>query len=70
MIKEGTKVEWSWGNGTAEGEVTKVFTSEVSKTIDGNEVTREASEDCPAYLIKQEDGQQVIKSKTEVKRKN
>ena len=44
MIKEGTKVTWKWGNGTAEGKVKSTFTKEVTRTIEGNEVTRKG--DC------------------------
>ncbi|MBK1828508.1 DUF2945 domain-containing protein [Haloferula rosea] len=68
MIREGTNVSWSWGNGTAKGEVTEVFHEKVTRTIDGNEVTRDASEEEPAYLIRQDDGAQVLKSASEVER--
>ena len=66
MIKEGTEVKWKWGNGTAKGEVQEVFHKEVKRTIDGNEVKRDASQDNPAYLIKQDDGSRVLKSSDEV----
>lgn len=62
----GTRVEWNWGNGTAEGRITERYTQKVSKTIKGTEVTREASTDEPAYLIEQEDGDKVLKSHSEV----
>ncbi len=68
MIREGTKVSWEWGEGSATGEVVEVFTSDVTRTIKGSEVTRKASEEDPAYLIKQDDGDQVLKSKSEVER--
>jgi len=59
-------VEWNWGNGTGVGKIIERFTSEVTRTIDGTEVKRNASEDEPAYLIEQEDGQHVLKSSTEL----
>ncbi len=65
-IHIGDEVEWEWGNGTARGEVTDRFTSKVTRTIDGTEVTRDASEEEPAYLIRQEDGQRVLKSAAEL----
>ena len=68
MIREGTKVSWEWGEGSATGEVVEVFTSDVTRTIKGSEVTRKASEEDPAYLIKQDDGDEVLKSKSEVER--
>ena len=64
----GTKVEWEWGNGKATGKVDESFTKDVTRTIDGNEVTRKASEDSPAYLIKQDDGDQVLKSHSEIQK--
>ncbi len=63
---QGDKVEWNWGNGTGTGQVVKRYTQKITMTIKDNEVTREASDDCPAYLIKQEDGDQVLKSHSEV----
>ncbi|MEE8600050.1 DUF2945 domain-containing protein [Euzebya tangerina] len=62
----GDTVEWQWGDGTASGEITERFTEKVTRTIDGNEVTRDASEDEPAYLIEQDDGQRVLKSASEL----
>jgi hypothetical protein len=71
MSKEythGTNVEWDWGNGTAQGKVDEKFTEKVTRTIEGNEVTRKASDDEPAYLIKQDDGGRVLKSSTELRK--
>ncbi len=65
-IHIGDTVEWNWGDGTGSGKVTERFTSKVSRTIDGTEVTRDASEDEPAYLIEQDDGDRVLKSSTEL----
>lgn len=62
----GDKVSWEWGQGTAEGTIEERFTSKVTRTLDGNEVTREASEDEPAYLIEQDDGDCVLKSASEL----
>jgi hypothetical protein len=66
MIRTGTSVKWKWGNGFAKGKVEEVFHSDTTKTINGNKVSREASKEHPAYIIKQEDGQKVLKSSTEV----
>lgn len=62
----GEHVTWKWGNGTAEGTIEERLTSKVTRTIDGNEVTRNADEDEPAYLIRQEDGSRVLKSASEL----
>ena len=54
---KGDTVEWNWGNGTGSGKVDDIFT---------RKVTRNADEDNPAYLIKQDDGDQVLKSESEL----
>lgn len=68
MIKEGTKVQWKWGNGTATGKVKSTFTKTVTRTIDGNEVTRNGEDDNKALYIEQEDGGKVLKLESEVSR--
>jgi hypothetical protein len=65
---EGDKVEWDWGNGTAQGKVQKVYTQKITMKIKGNEVTRDGSEDCPALYIEQEDGDEVFKLASEVRK--
>lgn len=65
---EGTRIAWDWGNGTAEGEVVAVYTQKRTLKIDGNDVTREASDDCPSHKIKQDDGQTAFKSHSEVRK--
>lgn len=63
---KGDRVAWSWGNGTGEGTVQAVYTEEVTKTIEGTEVTRKADGDNPAYLIQQDDDARVLKSESEL----
>ena len=67
-FSKGDKVQWKWGNGHGTGEVQEKFTSKVTRTIEGNEVTRNASDDEPAYLLKQDDGGRVLKSGSELSR--
>lgn len=67
-IREGTEVSWNWGTGRATGKVTEVHRDTVSRTIDGNEITRHGSADNPAYVIEQEDGSTVLKLNSEVER--
>ena len=62
----GDAVEWHWGSGTATGKITKKYTGKITRTIKGTEVTRNASDDDPAYLIEQEDGDIVLKSGSEL----
>lgn len=64
---EGARVAWDWGEGTAEGEVREVHTERVTREIKGTEVVRDADEDCPAYVIEQQDGSRVLKSHSELR---
>lgn len=62
----GDNVKWKWGNGWGQGKITEVFTVKVTRSISGTEVVRNATQDDPAYLIEQEDGDQVLKSNSEL----
>ena len=50
-IHIGDRVEWNWGSGTGTGKVVERFTQKVTRTIDGSEITRDASEDEPARIL-------------------
>ncbi|MGB3181765.1 MAG: DUF2945 domain-containing protein [Cyclobacteriaceae bacterium] len=67
-IQKGDKVKWKWGNGHANGEVEKTYSEKVTRTIDGNEVTRKGDSDNKALYIKQEDGSAVLKLESEVQK--
>ncbi|WP_340588895.1 DUF2945 domain-containing protein [Erythrobacter alti] len=63
-------VQWDWGDGTAKGQVKERFEREVTRTLKGSEVTRNGDEDDPAHLIKQEDGDEVLKLGSEISAAN
>lgn len=65
-VKTGDDVTYRWGKGTVAGEVTKVHTADVEKTIKGNTVKRAASKEEPAVEIKTAKGKTVLKSVSEV----
>jgi hypothetical protein len=69
-IKLGQSVRWKWGRGWGEGVVHQQFTQRVVIKINGAEVTRQATEQEPAYLIKQDDGGEVLKTASELEAKN
>lgn len=60
-------VEWNWGNGTGKGQIKERFEREVTRTLQGSEVTKNGDADNPAYLIRQEDGDEVLKRGSELK---
>jgi len=64
--KEGDKVEWSWGNGKASGTIQSRFTKKVTRTIDGNQVTRDGDDDNAALYINTDDANNVLKLESEV----
>ena len=66
MIKEGSKVNWKWGNGEAQGKVVETYTKEITKTIKGSEITRKGEKGNKAILIEQDDGSKVLKLESEV----
>lgn len=67
-IREGSEVSWSWGNGTATGKVTEIHRSTVTRRSKEQEITRNGSDDDPAYVIEQQDGTTVLKLRSEVER--
>ena len=66
-FRKGSKVEWKWGGGTATGKIKERFEREVTRKLKGEEVTRKGSEDDPAYLVEQDDGDEVLKLGSELK---
>ncbi|WP_044403426.1 DUF2945 domain-containing protein [Lacinutrix sp. Hel_I_90] len=68
MIRTGTKVKWTWGNGTATGQVKQTYTKRVTKTIKRTQVTRHGERGNKALYIKQADGAYVLKLESEVSR--
>lgn len=67
-FRKGSWVEWAWGNGTGRGKVRESYTEKVTRTIAGSEITRNADDDNPAYLVEQDDGSQVLKSHSELRK--
>ncbi|WP_151526480.1 DUF2945 domain-containing protein [Serinicoccus kebangsaanensis] len=67
-IRTGTTVRWAWGDSRAEGTVTEVHHERVTRTTQGQQITRNGSDDDPAYVIEQEDGTTVLKLRSEVER--
>ncbi|WP_338243288.1 DUF2945 domain-containing protein [Aurantiacibacter hainanensis] len=65
-FQTGQYVKWDWGNGTARGQIEERFEREVKRTLQGSEITRKGDADNPAYLVKQEDGDQALKLGSEL----
>jgi len=63
---KGQKVAWNWGSGKGTGKIKERFEREVTRTLKGSEITRNGSADNPAYLIEQDDGDEVLKLGSEL----
>lgn len=66
-FRKGQWVSWSWGDGTATGKIKDRYERKVTRTIKGSEITRNGDKDDPAYLIEQDDGDEVLKLASELK---
>lgn len=64
----GTKVAWNWGNGTPTGTVVESATDRIEKTINGKKQSRNGTDDNPAYVLEQDNGQNVLKLHSELKK--
>lgn len=65
-VSKGDNVEWKWGKGRGEGEVTKIHKDDVEATIKGNKVKRKASKEQPAVEVRTNKSAKVLKSTSEV----
>ena len=63
-----TKIKWPWGNGEGKGKIREVHHDTLTRKIKDAEVTRHGTDENPAYLIEQEDGDEVIKLHSEVEK--
>lgn len=66
-FRKGQTVIWDWGGGTASGRIKDRYERRVTRKIKGSEITRNGDKDNPAYLIEQEDGDEVLKLASELK---
>lgn len=65
-MKNGDDVSWKWGKGTANGKIIDINEKRIQKNLKGNTVTRNGSEDNPALLIEQDNGNKVLKLESEI----
>lgn len=65
-FQTGQYVQWNWGSGTGAGQIEERFEREVTRTLQGTEITKQGDSDNPAYLIKQDDGDRVLKRGSEL----
>jgi hypothetical protein len=62
----GETVKWDWGTGQGTGKVVERHEDELERTLKGSKVKRNGTAENPAYLIEQDDGDQVLKLGSEL----
>ena len=67
-FSRGAKVKWNWGSGEANGKIADKFERRVQRTLKGSKIVRNGSKENPAYLIEQDDGDQVLKLGSELEK--
>lgn len=65
-MRKGTKVTWKYGTGSATGKIEETHKKSVTLKIKGSDITRNGTPENPAFVIVQDNGDKVIKLKTEV----
>lgn len=63
---KGDPVRWSWGKGTGSGRIAERFERRVQRTIKGARIVRNGSPEDSAFLIRQDDGDTVLKLGSEL----
>lgn len=67
-FRKGSKVKWNWGQGEGHGRIAERFERTVERTIEGSRIRRNGTREDPAYLVKVEDGGEVLKLRSELSR--
>ncbi len=65
-FRQGQKVRWQWGGGSADGKIVERFERRVQRTLKGSKIVRNGSKSNPAYLVEQSDGDKVLKLGSEL----
>ena len=66
MIRTCTTVHWAWGQHTASGRVVERFERTIKRELKGAEIVKHGTRQNPAYLIRQDDGSEVLKLRSEL----
>ncbi|MGI8637968.1 MAG: DUF2945 domain-containing protein [Segetibacter sp.] len=66
-MKKGDKVHWNWGKSQAERKIIEKSEKTIEKKIKGTVVKRKGSKEEPSYVIKQDNGNEAVKSESELK---
>lgn len=68
LYKKGDLVQWAFGENRGKGTIKELYNQEISLVINDISVTRKGTQENPALLIEDEDGNQVLKLASEIDR--
>ncbi len=66
-MRKGTQVSWKYGTGTATGKIESIHKESITRKLKGHDITRHGTAENPAFVIVQDNGDRVLKLKSEVK---
>ena len=67
-FRKGARVKWNWGQGVGRGHIAERFERHVERTIEGALIRRNGSKKDPAFLVKTDNGGEVLKLRSELSR--
>lgn len=65
-FRKGTRVKWNWGQGVGRGRIAERFEDHVERTIEGALIRRNGSPANPAFLVRTDKGDEVLKLASEL----
>ncbi|MFB0875536.1 MULTISPECIES: DUF2945 domain-containing protein [unclassified Sphingobium] len=65
-FRNGMRVRWNWGQGVGRGRIAERYERQVERTIEGALIRRNGSPRDPAFLIRADNGGEVLKLASEL----
>lgn len=65
-FRNGTRVRWNWGQGVGRGRIAERYDCHVERSIEGALMRRNGSPRDPAFLIRADNGGEVLKLASEL----
>lgn len=65
-FRQGARVKWNWGQGVGRGKIVERFDGQVERSIEGALIRRNGSTQNPAFLVRADNGGEVLKLGSEL----
>lgn len=65
-FRQGSRVKWNWGQGVGRGKIVERFDRHVERRIEGALIRRNGSTRNPAFLVRADNGAEVLKLESEL----